>query len=65
MGIKGSFTFISFPWQSKSVRLKRLFRLQFCCHNAGQDKGKKKKKKETHSKNSAIIQLYSNDDDRN
>jgi len=29
------------PWQSKCVWHKTVFRSQFCCHNAGQDKGKK------------------------
>jgi len=49
MGIKESFTFIKLPLAKQICLAKNVFRLQFCCHNAGQDKGKKKKKKRTHT----------------
>jgi len=44
MGIKGSFIFISFPWQSKSVRHKRYSDYNSAAIMLDRTRGKKKKK---------------------
>ena len=45
MGIKGSFTFISFPWQSKSVRYKRYSDYNYAAMMLDRTREQKKKKK--------------------
>jgi len=45
MGIKGSFTFVSFPWQSKSVRHKRYSDYNSAAMMLDRTRGKKKKKR--------------------
>ena len=45
MGIKGSFTFISFPWQSKSVWHKRYSDCNSAAIMLDRTRGEKKKEK--------------------
>ena len=46
MGIKGSFTFISFPWQSKSVWHKRYSDYNSAAIMLDRTRGKKTQKKQ-------------------
>ena len=50
MGIKGSFTFISFPWQSKSVRHKRYSDYNPAAMMLDRTRGEKKKKRKVNLK---------------
>ena len=51
MGIKGSFTFISFPWQSKCVRHKRYSDYNSAAMMLDRTREKKKKGKRITMKN--------------